>query len=683
MKRVILFLWLAALVRGTIIPTAQTTDWTISGVTGGIPLTRANTTTLSTAGGNDSTDNKTTIQNALNALTSGQVLYIPAGIYRISGDLAMPSNVTLRGAGNLAISASSVAVGTGTKVFTVAAGLDYQAGVQVLVRRSQNSGGMELDNGTYMQGSVTSYSGTTLTLNITASADGKGSGTYATWLLTLTVLKTTGTGSGAVTFGTTVSAGYQSPNMVAISSGATAGSTSIVVASATGITTGTFLIVSELNDSEVALTGAANTPTNATWVDGWTTNVGVGLGTRARGQIVQVTNVSGTTLTITPSLYTAYTLTPTVLKFTSQCTTAGVENLCVYATNTGSVRNFYMQNADNCWVYNCMGDFTDGDHCALDWCYRCEVRRSYFDDAFSHTSGTYDTQVGLRYKTSCALITDNICYRLHVSIMTEWGAAGNVIAYNYTAGEYDDSIASGNRWLAGGVSPNHGANPQFNLWEGNIATHMIVDAYWGSSTDQTFVRNWFLGHGTAYLPASSRGTPQSPLTLNQDTQALEVWEGQLRVSAVGNILGDSTMATGTFKVTTPTTRNYGPASALYIWTIGYTGAADTGSVTPILTSPTASLIDHGNYDFVNAAQTWMGGIADHIIPTSYYLAGLPSWFGNLTWPAFNPALPGTPAVTKIPAGYRFVNAAEPPPFVSTSGSIISGNLQLSGNIKLQ
>lgn len=65
------------------------------------------------------------------------------------------------GTGYAATSASSITIGTGTKVFTTQAGLAYSAGA--LVRVSSRA---SLAN--YMDGNVVSYSGVTLTVNVTA-----------------------------------------------------------------------------------------------------------------------------------------------------------------------------------------------------------------------------------------------------------------------------------------------------------------------------------------------------------------------------------------------------------------------------------------------------------------------------------------------------------------------------------
>lgn len=668
----------------TIIPAARQIDWSACGVVGGIPTRSTISQTVSdTTYGNDSTAALSAIQTAINATASGQVCYIPPGIYRINGNLTLTNhnNITVRGAGKFTLSTSSVSVGNGAKVFTVPANLGYSAGVAVLVQR--NIGGYNFDSGTFMIGTVTSYSGTTLTLNITSNADGAGSGTYSNWMVSLTVIKQVGTGAGCFSFGNDGD-GMQYTSMntysTTVSSGATSGSTSIVVGSATGISTGQLLVVTELNNSEVKLTGWANTPTEATDADGWDNATGYTKGTRTRGQIVSVTGVAGTTITFTPALYTDYPLTAWVTRyFALPCSNSGIESMMLYATNSGASRNVFFDSAINCWMYDIYSNFTDGDHVDLWWSYRCEIRYCMFEDGFLHTSGV-DTCVQTQFKTTGCLIADNIFKRLHSSIILEEGSCGNVVAYNYLLGEYDSSESGGNRALQVSLDLNHKAFPQFNLAESNITSHLVLDSIWGTSGDNTLFRNWSTGVATSYSPYSVRGTPGTPYTLNQGRYALDLYEGQYRVNAVGNILGNTTTTGGTYTVIEPAARTYSPT--IYMVSEGY-GSSSASGASAIYANPNATWIYHGNYDYVNQTVIWDPGIADHNIPNSLYLSVKPTWFYGLTWPAFDPTNIGTPLVQQIPAGYRYVNGIDPPAAGGTGGSATTGKVTVSGKVTFQ
>ena len=70
-------------------------------------------------------------------------------------------------------SVTSVAIGTGTKVFTTQSGKSFNDGAWLLITS-------DADEVNYMHGQVTTYAGTTLTMNITNTG---GSGTFADWTI--------------------------------------------------------------------------------------------------------------------------------------------------------------------------------------------------------------------------------------------------------------------------------------------------------------------------------------------------------------------------------------------------------------------------------------------------------------------------------------------------------------------
>jgi len=72
-------------------------------------------------------------------------------------------------------SATSLTVGTGSKTFDIQAGLGLAVGNTVLIASTANSAN-------YMQGDITAYSGTSMTVNVTTTG---GSGTVAAWNITL------------------------------------------------------------------------------------------------------------------------------------------------------------------------------------------------------------------------------------------------------------------------------------------------------------------------------------------------------------------------------------------------------------------------------------------------------------------------------------------------------------------
>src|SRR6202008_1158900 len=79
------------------------------------------------------------------------------------------------GAGYTATSATSLTIGTGSATFTTQAGLAYTAGARARASSAANGAN-------YMEGLVTSYSGTSLVINVDTIG---GSGTHADWNINL------------------------------------------------------------------------------------------------------------------------------------------------------------------------------------------------------------------------------------------------------------------------------------------------------------------------------------------------------------------------------------------------------------------------------------------------------------------------------------------------------------------
>jgi hypothetical protein len=463
-----------------------------------------------------------------------------------------------------------------------------------------------------------------------------------------TILKAVGSATGLIRFGT------GSPSVSTyktISSGATAGSSAIVVNNTTGISIGSLLVITETNDAAypVSNDGAVNDP--ATWVDGWNTN-----GTRARGQIVRVTNIAGTTLSISPALYTTYTNTPWANYFTPTVTRSGVESLTLYSTNSGTTANVVFNMASESWLYDVKSDFTELNHIDMRWCYRCELNKNHFFDGFDHSG---ECNVALRYKTSASRVVNNIFDRQLVGIYVQWGASGNVIGHNYFTGGYNNNASSGTRYLTNDIETSHGAHPQFNLVEGNILQKFRADSYWGTSSDTVLLRNYVEGVRISTDPYSVRGTPTTSFTLTQANFAVDLYEGQKNYSLIGNIIGNN----GNWSSRGPIRKRTYPESSSYetpyAIRIGFT--ADAPSINPVLVSPTATLIDHGNWDSITDAISWDTTIIDHAIPESLYLTAKPEWFGTLTFPSFSSeSVPSNLADLTNPAKYRYLTGSEPP-----------------------
>jgi hypothetical protein len=362
--------------------------------------------------------------------------------------------------------------------------------------------------------------------------------------------------------------------------------------------------------------------------------------------------------------------------FTAVAKYAGVENLQVYANNTGYSQNFGMAECAYCWISGVEGNYADGNHVGVSFSYRGQIQNSYFSNAFVHGPGGYDSDITVFNKTSGMLVQNNILERLHVSIMLEWGAAGNVIAYNYLFGNYAGTTGSGSTNFGPPGMNTHGAHPQFNLWEGNIANNFDLDSIWGSHSNNTAFRNW--SKGTTKL-CSTAAAPRTPVTCSspatwavQYVSAMDIDFLGSAYNLVGNVLGSQDMAnlnaynmsgypfgqqTEVVAVCGPSPCGPGSRSydaVAYAYSLGFGEASDDGSSGDDSIIPYSTLFAHGNYTSPSGAVAWSGSVT-HTLPASFYLSGKPAWFGNVSWPAIGPDVTGGVADAY---GHAYANPAE-------------------------
>jgi hypothetical protein len=526
---------------------------------------------------------------------------------------------------------------------------DATSGIQNALNSCGSGQAVTLSAGTFLiRGSLT------VPANVTLRGDGADS----------TVLNAEGATNAVITLGG--SGSPQTGNSVSVTSGATAGSTSIGVSSASGISAGMYLLITELNDSSfVSINGSEGA---CTWCDG-----GIGWnGARAAGQIVEVTSVNGTNIGIKPALYMTYSLTPLATRFTALAKYAGVENLQVFANNSGYSTNFAMNMCAYCWISGVEGNYTDGDHVEVDWSYDGVIQNSYFSNAYLHTSGSHDSDIDIRNKSTGMVIQNNILERLYESLMLEWGAAGNVIAYNYMFGNYASGSST---FLMDGIN-THGAHPMFNLFEGNITQSVHMDSIWGSQSDNTSFRNWSKGttkicspSGSGRITVSCSGTNGSWAV--QGNRAMDLDFLASSYNLVGDIIGSRDLA-GLYhyndgqhllpQVNTvvslcgPSPCGVGSRSydaATYTYSFGFGESSDDGSggmtngagcsgsqSYPCHSlTPYSTLFLHGEYSSATGMITWANGVT-HSLPASFYLTSQPAWFGSVPWPAIGPDVTG-------------------------------------------
>lgn len=391
---------------------------------------------------------------------------------------------------------------------------------------------------------------------------------------------------------------YSSTTQTNVASGYSKGSTTMNVADPSAFNIDDYILIDQDNDPAV------------------TDNM-QSYQTRAVGQILKITNKSGSNLTLHRPLYYTYnaSMNPRITKL-NVISKAGVEDLYIERVNSGNGQdNIRFTLAVNCWVKNVRSNMVERWHVRLEQSYGCEVRDSYFHDAHNH-SGDHGYGVGLMKKATDNLIENNIFNRLRHSMLLEWGGSGNVFGYNYSINPLNNDNPTD--FLMSDIAM-HGGHPHMNLFEGNIAAHIDMDNYLGSSSHNTFFRNHI--------------ERKSISSVTNGLWAVEIQANNLYANVIGNVLCTEG-CTGE------------------IWRIGYDKLTST-----IDSRVETTLLRHGNFDYISQQVSWDPVISDHSLPNSYYLSAKPSFYRNLPWPSIGPDLDVKVGV--LPAKMRYFGPLPP------------------------
>ena len=392
----------------------------------------------------------------------------------------------------------------------------------------------------------------------------------------------------------------------AIVSGASKGSTSILVADATSISVGvgSHILVSQLNSDVLPITPIGyGGPPGCTWCGAGENGED---GNRAMTQIVKVTARSGNTLTLDRPLYFDFTNTPKIQRI-DLLEGAGLEDLALEQTSIqagGDQISAY--GMSHCWVRNVESRQTWATHVRLQRSRGCEVRDNYLNGAKLVSSGRGYGLFGFG-PNSDHLFENNIIKGSRHSMALEGGGSGIVFGYNYSV----LPLLEDPTWLAEDAV-THGAHPFMNLWESNEFVKISMDNTWGSSSHNTFFRN--------NVTRSRSGTTLAVWAV--DIEAKNHYE-----NLVGNVL------------TTPGAT--GLVYRLGMWTPG--SGIENPPSDPVVVD---TVYLHGNFDYVTGATIWAAGNTDRTLPPSLYLAARPVFIGGV-WPSIGPDL--TPKTTAIPA----------------------------------
>ena len=530
-------------------------------------------------------------------------------------------------------------------------GSDESVAIQTAINAASDRSVVLLNPGTYLlhrtstvcYGCTDDYSGGVFEtgLCISKSVVLRGSGPDKTVLQY-------GDGANIISMGNTYLS-HSAVVFIAVTAGAVKGSFALTLASAAGISAGSYLCVTQDNPNDTD--GLPLVDPNGN--NGMCSYCGHDMPNNAMVQIVRVTGVNANTITLERPLYFTFGNLPKVFKLSSMVENAGLENLRLQPTassGTGIVfKNINLESCAHCWVMNVESDMAvDRSHIYLSDAYGCEIRNNYLNDGYNHNSGaTY--AVFLEFRNSENLIENNIIRKArHSTVMC--GGSGNVFGYNYLLdghmGEYPNSLPESN---------THGAHPFMNLWEGNVTPNIEFDFTHGSGSHNTAFRNYV--NMTCTNPSTGQAMTGALFAMN-------IAYMNNYINVLGNVIGryGSACTANSYEI------NSGAAVTSTIYKLGYYD--DGGGTAPsaaLAAKVRQTLLRGGNWDCKTNSVVWSDNVpagslastylSSQTLPVSLYRASKPSWFvtafGNVAWPPIDPA--ATVKVNKIPAQLCYEN----------------------------
>jgi hypothetical protein len=394
----------------------------------------------------------------------------------------------------------------------------------------------------------------------------------------------------------------------------------ITLASASGIAPGDILLINQLND---------NTLVDPVGVEGKCTYCGYENGDRVVGQLVEVVAVNGSQVTLNLPLHWTYSpsLNPWAYQVDASAMIrhAGLEDLTLTQDDPQVEFMIEMDGVQYSWVKNV--EIQNIQRRAM-WVIESlqnEIREMYVHTGIDGYGRDRGYGIFLDLHSSNNLVENNILSAIDGGgIMTGGGASGNVLAYNYL----HDILFDDPWWMIASPSVNHAPHPKMNLWEGDIGYKAEADIIHGSSSHNTIFRSQMKGW-------------QSD-TITTRNNAIEIAAKNTYMNVVGSVLGTPGKS-NRYEVLPG--QPYDDWSERAIWVLGVGSGVDDPN-------PAATLLRHGNFDYVTNSVVWDPAIANHDLPDSLYRSGMPDWWCQETpWPPIGPDVPGY--TNKIPAQRRF------------------------------
>lgn len=183
----------------------------------------------------------------------------------------------------------------------------------------------------------------------------------------------------------------------------------------------------------------------------------------------------------------------------------GVECLKIHRlddTAPQQTSSVYFKYAVNSWVNGIESDNCTFSHVQGRQSSNLSISKSYFHHAFGYGGDGRGYGVMLHGTTNECLVENNIFEHLRHSMIVQWGANGNVFAYNYSFDPFWESATTPSN--AAGDVVLHGNYTYANLFEQNICQNIVIDDSHGPNGPfNTFLRNRSEYYGIFFSASNS------------------------------------------------------------------------------------------------------------------------------------------------------------------------------------
>jgi hypothetical protein len=392
------------------------------------------------------------------------------------------------------------------------------------------------------------------------------------------------------------------------------------LASTSGISPGDVLLINQLNDGDLV---------DPVGVEGKCTYCGYEGGDRVLGQFAEVSAVAGDQVTLNLPLHWTYEagLEPWAYQVDAHALVrrAGLEDLTLTQDDPQVEFMIEIDGAQYSWVRNVEIENVQRRGMWVIDSLQNEIRECYLHGGIDGYGRDRGYGILLDLHSTNNLVEDNVLSTIDGGgVMAGGGASGNVIAYNYL----HEILFDDPWWLIASPSISHSPHPKMNLWEGNSAYKAEADIIHGSSSHNTIFRS------------QSKGWQSETITTRNN--AIEIAAKNTYMNVVGSVLGTPGKS-NRYEVLPG--QPYDDWSDYVIWALGVGSGVEDPDVV-------ATLLRHGNFDYVTNSVVWDPAITNHDLPDSLYLRARPAWWCQETpWPAIGPDVAGY--TQKIPAQRRF------------------------------